>query len=369
MAKNKKKFAAFQGLLANLDKRQIVGKAKDFESRVRSAAVAAYLYFLLAEFDDKENVTPKRAYYDKAARHWALAFDERKKFAKAPSSDQGGGGLSLKVETAEDELLLLEKTFDDLDEKFFAPLGKICALESAGHACVRAGRPAEARPFLIAFAEAARKAGELPAYHNLPDSYLLQRGMPKMDDKARRAFKWKHRAHSTRAVFDAYSAVASASKDLGDRTVALEAAFQALEVADEFDAKAVAHNNLAYLHGFRWKTYENSPEDERATVLHSTLARAFEKEQDKKNQEDNAKKQTNDLRNPPRQVEEEYDDQDEKKEDDDDQEEEDQSESKWEDIPSDDATGGGGAAAAAAAEETNANAAEGTTTATMDTDD
>ena len=99
-----------------------------------------------------------------------------------------------------------------------------------------------ARGYFERYIQAAEVSGPLPAYHNLPDSFLLQRGMSKMTDPEcgggaavrlvrgrgsavplawprefgetspdagaaprrgtlrRRVNRWKHRAHSPRAL-------------------------------------------------------------------------------------------------------------------------------------------------------------------------
>ena len=277
----------FMKLLDQVQQRNF-WKAKDLESRVRGAAVAGYLNFLLAEYEPKGS---QSTYYQEAAKSWFIAFDERKKGCSGQPSDEESKEEPALFEDEDAALAFLEKELDD-DATFFAPLGKVSALESAGHAFVRAGQPELARPYLIAYCEVANKTGELPAYHNLPDSYLLQRGMQKMDDKGRRAFRWKHRAHLKRAIFDAYSSVAAASKELGDRDTAIQAGLDAVTVAVEPDAKAVGHNNLAFLHGFKWKTYTNTPLDDDKMIVHSSLSKTFEKihEREKEKEQDKVNK-------------------------------------------------------------------------------
>ena len=277
-------FNAFTGLLEKVEAKKGYANAKDSESRIRCAMVSGYLNFLLGEYEDKDSKTSRTAFYEKSARQWFKAFDERRNYILKNYPFE---------KTEENDLAdVLEKDLDE-DASFFAPLGKICALESAGHAFVRAGQATLARPYLIAYCEAAENIGELPAYHNLPDSYLLQRGMQKMDAKSRRAFKWKHRAHLKRAIFDAYSSVAAASRDMDDRDNALQSGLMALSVAKDLDAKTVGHNNLAFLYGAPWKDYEAQPSDKDNCLTHSCLFKAFEAEQERQKEVEKLRKQDN----------------------------------------------------------------------------
>lgn len=143
---------------------------------------------------------------------------------------------------------------DDLEP----PLGltDVVARECAAHSMMRSDTVAKALPHMLKYLELAQATGPLQAYHNLPDSFLLQRGMPKMDDKARRAWRWKHRSHSNRALFDGNTAVASIYQHKNDKAKALHYADQALRVATEPEEFVQAHRNLALLLGGDWRSDE-----------------------------------------------------------------------------------------------------------------
>ena len=106
---------------------------------------------------------------------------------------------------------------------------------------------AEARPFFEKFVECADAAGLLMAYHNLPDSFLLSRGMQKMDDKARRVSRWKHRAHSPRALFDARTALAAICAASHQKSAALDHNAAAFGHAADDEEKYTCHKNAAHL--------------------------------------------------------------------------------------------------------------------------
>ena len=67
-----------------------------------------------------------------------------------------------------------------------------------------------------------------------------------MDDSARRISRWRHRAHSPRALFDAHTALCAIKAET-DRTGALEHAKKAFGCAADDDEKLTAHKNLSYV--------------------------------------------------------------------------------------------------------------------------
>ena len=139
---------------------------------------------------------------------------------------------------------------DTCDTSLLEPpmnIGDVAALECAAHAHMQLGRHAEARPFFEKFVECADAAGPLMAYHNLPDSFLLSRGMQKMDDKARRVSRWKHRAHSPRALFDARTALAAICAASHQKSAALDHNAAAFGHAADDEEKYTCHKNAAHL--------------------------------------------------------------------------------------------------------------------------
>ena len=67
-----------------------------------------------------------------------------------------------------------------------------------------------------------------------------------MDDSARRISRWRHRAHSPRALFDAHTALCAIKAET-DRSGALEHAKRAFGCAADDDEKLTAHKNLSYV--------------------------------------------------------------------------------------------------------------------------
>merc|ERR1712167_463057 len=102
----------------------------------------------------------------------------------------------------------------------------------------------KAQPFFERYIQLCEDIGPQPAYHNLPDSFLLQRGLPKMDDSARRISRWRHRAHSPRALFDAHTELCAIKAET-DRAGALIHAKKAFGCAAEDVAKADELDQLA----------------------------------------------------------------------------------------------------------------------------
>ena len=77
-----------------------------------------------------------------------------------------------------------------------------------------------------------------------------------MDDSARRISRWRHRAHSPRALFDAHTALCAIKAET-DRAGALEHAKKAFGCAADDDEKLTAHKNLSYV----LRKPGNTPED------------------------------------------------------------------------------------------------------------
>ncbi|KAJ1449140.1 hypothetical protein M885DRAFT_622799 [Pelagophyceae sp. CCMP2097] len=133
-------------------------------------------------------------------------------------------------------------------------LSDVAAREATALGLMRTQALAEARPHLLEYIRLATESGPLQAYHNLPDSFLMQRGMPKMDAKQRRAWRWKHRSHSPRALFDGYTALAAVAQQSNEKQLALGYAQKSLDIATEDEERAIAHRNLAMLVGGKWRT-------------------------------------------------------------------------------------------------------------------
>jgi tetratricopeptide (TPR) repeat protein len=141
----------------------------------------------------------------------------------------------------------LERDTKDL-ELLEPPLkiGDVAALECCAHAHMQLQLSHKARPFFERYIRLCEDMGPQAAYHNLPDSFLLQRGLPKMDDSARRISRWRHRAHSPRALFDAHTALCAIKAET-DRSEALDHAKKAFGCASDDDEKLTAHRNLSYV--------------------------------------------------------------------------------------------------------------------------
>lgn len=180
---------------------------------------------------------------------------------------------------------------DDLDVEPPRKLGDIVAHEATAHAFLRCGRYQVAKPHFLRYVELWEQHGELPAYHNLPDSFLLQRGMEKMDDGARRAFRWKHRAQTHRAYFDAVTSLCAIAREDDDRDLALENARKCLAIAKDNEEKLSAHKNLAFLYNATWhdgKFKPNSKDQTEARIHQSyvnEIQHAIDAEAEKKNDE------------------------------------------------------------------------------------
>ena len=92
-----------------------------------------------------------------------------------------------------------------------------------------------------------------------------------MDDSARRISRWRHRAHSPRALFDAHTALC-AIKAEPDRSGALEHAKKAFGCAADDDEKLTAHKNLSYV----LRKEPHTPEDLAKADELDKLAEALE---------------------------------------------------------------------------------------------
>ena len=93
-----------------------------------------------------------------------------------------------------------------------------------------------------------------------------------MDDSARRISRWRHRAHSPRALFDAHTALCAIKAET-DRAGALEHAKKAFGCAADDDEKLTAHKNLSYV----LRKPGNTPEDLAKADELDKLAEALEK--------------------------------------------------------------------------------------------
>ena len=92
-----------------------------------------------------------------------------------------------------------------------------------------------------------------------------------MDDSARRISRWRHRAHSPRALFDAHTALCAIKAET-DRSGALDHAKKAFGCAADDDEKLTAHKNLAYV----LRKEPHSPEDLAKADELDKLAEALE---------------------------------------------------------------------------------------------
>jgi len=167
------------------------------------------------------------------------------------------------------------------DESELAPpcgIGDVAALECCAHSLMQLRRAGQARPFFEAYVEKADQAGPLMAYHNLPDSFLLQRGLPKMSDPDRRVSRWKHRAHAPRALFDGRTALCAICSEAGDIEDAIAHAEAALGHAAEDDEKLTAHKNMAFVLRKRADADGSSTKDEdlERAAAHENHAAAVE---------------------------------------------------------------------------------------------
>ncbi|KAH8077211.1 hypothetical protein JL720_10176 [Aureococcus anophagefferens] len=109
---------------------------------------------------------------------------------------------------------------DTCDTSLLEPpmnIGDVAALECAAHAHMQLGRHAEARPFFEKF---------------------------KMDDKARRVSRWKHRAHSPSALDARAGAICAASHQ---KSAALDHNAAAFGHAADDEEKYTCHKNAAHL--------------------------------------------------------------------------------------------------------------------------
>ena len=174
--------------------------------------------------------------------------------ASAPEAEASAGRAKYYVRSSDAMAsywhLREELSQDTADQSRLEPpcaIGDVAALECAAHAYMQLGRYGDALPYFEKYVELADAAGPLMAYHNLPDSFLLSRGMPKMDDKARRVSRWKHRAHSPRALFDAKTALSAIYVELKKKAEALAVAEAAMAHAADDDEKLTVHKNLAYV--------------------------------------------------------------------------------------------------------------------------
>lgn len=147
------------------------------------------------------------------------------------------------------------------DEDLSPPLNltDVVAHEATGHSLMRISHWQAAKPHFMQYINKRSACGEIPPYHNLPDSFLLQRGMQKMDDAARRAHRWKHRSYSKRSNFDAHVALTAIARELDDRDEALSRARQCLEMASENEEKRSAHKNLHFLLSSAWNNGQLQP--------------------------------------------------------------------------------------------------------------
>ena len=93
-----------------------------------------------------------------------------------------------------------------------------------------------------------------------------------MDDSARRISRWRHRAHSPRALFDAHTALCAIKAET-DRAGALIHAKKAFGCAADDDEKLTAHKNLSYV----LRKPGNTPEDLAKADELDQLAEALEK--------------------------------------------------------------------------------------------
>uniref|UniRef100_A0A7S3JNW6 peptidylprolyl isomerase n=1 Tax=Aureoumbra lagunensis TaxID=44058 RepID=A0A7S3JNW6_9STRA len=254
-----------------------LSKPNDLNGQTKYYFVRGFMEFLAGETMNENQNVPNE-HYQKAASHLDMCWARRSEMATARFG----------VRNDEEEDPLFVHLDLDEDSECFFPIGKICAIETTGHSMLRANQYDPARAYLIAFAQLAT-ANPIAALHNLPDGFLLEKGLPKMDDKQRRAHRWKYRSHEKRAIFDAYVAIASASRRIDDRDMALDAALKALNIAETHEHKRAAHNNLAFLYGSKWSQYgEPTSQDQDLALLHSSLSQCFqalhEEEQRKKDE-------------------------------------------------------------------------------------
>jgi len=195
--------------------------AKDLKSELRLTFAEGFVAFLASAPEAENAVKGIEKYYlrcaDAMESYWALRGELAKDTADA----------------------------SDLDPP--CDLGDVAALECTAHCLMQLKRHGDARPYFEKYVAIAAEAGPLLAYHNLPDSFLLSRGMPKMNDKGRRVSRWKHRAHAPRALFDARTALAAICTEFRDRPNAKKHTEAAFEHAADDDERLTAHRNMAFI--------------------------------------------------------------------------------------------------------------------------
>lgn len=198
------------------------------------------------------------------------------------------------------------------DDDLLPPLGlsDAVAREASGHVFMRMDKFEEAKECFEKYLAAQKATGEIPAYHNLPDSFLLQRGMNKMTEADRRAHRWKNRCYSHRSVFDAQTSLTAISKELGQRDEALKKARECLELAQDNEERKSAHRNLEYLLSFAWDTAHPTEEEKAESIEHGNKVKEMQKLIDEEKAAEEAKKQkeqqNSDAEEPP-EIEEEED--------------------------------------------------------------
>mmetsp|Transcript_24294 Transcript_24294/g.72899 ORF Transcript_24294/g.72899 Transcript_24294/m.72899 type:complete len:544 (-) Transcript_24294:46-1677(-) len=268
--------ASMSGFLKNGSKKGLSDPKEERKALV-AAKIDAALNFVFSpepKGEDKDKGATRIApNYDAmimqlvAARHEACAAKDQANelaltfaegfvafIASAPESGSGSGREKFYVRCA-DALQSYWQLRDELerttqDEDMYAPpckIGDVAGLECCAHALMQLNKRDAARAYFERFVAAADAAGPQAAYHNLPDSFLLQRGMSKMSDPERRVSRWKHRAHSPRALFDARTALCAICADAGDRAAAVVHADKAVAHAADDDERLTAHKNLAYV--------------------------------------------------------------------------------------------------------------------------